>query len=427
MEKINFARITVLSGIVTCFRLLCGLLISKVVAMYTGPAGIANLGQLQNFVTFVNGFISSQVSQGINRYSAENKSDYEKALPYWRASIKLSIIASCFIICIGVLFSKNISEYLFHRKELYWLIVVCLSVLPLNVVNNIFLGVLNGLGDYNRFFIANIFAIISALISMTVLVYFLGLEGALISAALNNAIAGSLLILIILKRPWFKFKYWMGHAPKHHISEMRKYFFMGVIGALTGPISLIVVRTILTNDFSIDAAGNWQAVSKISEAYLAILTTALTVYYFPKTAAAKSTKEYLSVLKTGATIVIPLALVMALSIFLLKDVIIRILFTKDFTTAKELFLFQNIGDFLRITSWLFATILLAKGYFKINATLEIIFSALFPLFVKLLIIPFGMQGASMAYCSTYAIYLVVTIGIYCWHINRVTCDGTESR
>ncbi|EFA1421661.1 O-antigen flippase, partial [Escherichia coli] len=62
MEKLNFAKVTILSGVVTCFRLICGLLISKVVAIYTGPIGIANLGQLQNFVAFINGFISSQVS-----------------------------------------------------------------------------------------------------------------------------------------------------------------------------------------------------------------------------------------------------------------------------------------------------------------------------------------------------------------------------
>lgn len=68
---------------------------------------------------------------------------------------------------------------------------------------------------------------------------------------------------------------------------MRNYFFMGVVGAFTGPISLITVRYILTNQLSIEDAGYWQAVSKISEAYLAVLTTALTVYYFPKTASAK--------------------------------------------------------------------------------------------------------------------------------------------
>lgn len=418
MEKLNFAKVTILSGILTCFRLICGLLISKVVAIYTGPAGIANLGQLQNFVTFINGFISSQVSQGVTRYSSEHKGDYNDAKWYWRAAVKLSFIACCFIIILGLLFSHKLADYLFHQRDYYWLIIVALSVLPLNIVNSIFLGVLNGLGEYNKFFIANILAIASSVISMTGLVYFFGLKGALVSAALNNAIAGIWLIAIILKRPWFKWRYWVGHAPKHHLKEMRNYFYMGIIGALTGPISLIVVRSILTKDFSINDAGYWQAVSKISEAYLAILTTALTVYYFPKTAAAKTVDEHLSILKTGSIVVVPLALMMAMAIFILKDFIINILFTKDFHEARNLFFYQNMGDFVRICSWLFATILLAKGYFKLNAILEISFSITYPLLVKLLTTYFGLVGVSLAYFITYSFYLVAVILIYCWHLNK---------
>lgn len=414
----SFARVTILSGVITCFRLACGLIISKVVAIYTGPAGISNLGQLQNFVTFINGFISSQVSQGVNRYSAEHRDCYENAQPYWRAAIKLSTVACCFIMCLGILTSGQLAEYLFHTKEFYWLIILALMVLPLNIINSIFLGVLNGLGDYNRFFLANLFAIASSVISMTGLVYFLGLKGALIAAALNNAIAGFWLMVIILKRPWFKFKYWYGTAPRQQINEMSKYFAMGIVGALTGPISMIAVRTILTNDFSLEYSGYWQAVSKISEAYLAVLTTAMTVYYFPKTAAAKTLSDHLTILKTGARLVVPLSLAMAVTIFYLKDFIISFLFTKDFQHANVLFLYQNIGDFFRICSWLFATILLAKGYFFINATLEISFSILYPLLVKLLIINHGFEGVSLAYCSTYFIYLVATAIVYLWHIKH---------
>ena len=320
--------------------------------------------------------------------------------------------------CLGILFSGQLAEYLFHTREFYWLIILALMVLPLNIINSIFLGVLNGLGDYNKFFLANLFAIASSVISMSGLVYFLGLKGALIAAALNNAIAGFWLIVIILKKPWFKFKYWYGTAPRQQINEMSKYFAMGIIGALTGPISLIAVRTILTNDFSLEYSGYWQAVSKISEAYLAVLTTAMTVYYFPQTAAAKTRAEYLSILKVGARLVVPLSLAMAVTIFYLKDFIISFLFTKDFQRASGLFFYQNIGDFFRICSWLFATILLAKGYFVINATLEITVSILYPLLVKLLTNTHGFEGVSLAYCSTYFIYLIATALVYLWHIKN---------
>lgn len=419
MAKLNFAKVTILSGILTLLRLLCGFAISKVVAIYTGPVGIAGLGQLQNLVTFINGFVSSQVSQGINRYSAENKSDYDNAKYYWRAALKLSIVACLLIVCLGSIFSDNISMLLFSTNAYYWIVILALVVVPLNVINNIFLGVLNGLGDHYRFFIANGCAIVFSAITMTMLVYLFGLKGALIAAALNNAIAGLWLVFVVMKCDWFKYCYWVGKTTSFHIGEMRNYFFMGIIGALTGPVSLILVRTILTKDFSAEYAGYWQSVFKLSEAYLAVLTTALTVYYFPKTAAAKTVNEHISVLKTGSLIVIPFACVFAGGIFLGKEHILRILFSGEFINAQKLFFFQNLGDVFRITSWLFATILLAKGYFKINAMLEITFSILFPLLTWIFIKYYSFKGVSIAYCITYFGYLVVSILTYIGHIKRL--------
>lgn len=419
MAKLNFAQVTILSGIVTFLRLICGLLVSKVVAVYTGPSGLAALGQLQNFVTFVNGFISSQVSQGVNRYTAEHKDDYESAALFWRAALKLSTAASAVIIITGILISTRLSIWLFDNKELYWLVILALLVVPLNVANSLFLGVLNGLSDYKRYFIANVLAIISSLVSMSILVYFYGLTGALISAALNNALAGFWLITLLFRQRWFRLSYWFGPTERKKLLEMRNYFFMGVVGAFTGPISLMAVRYILTNKLSIEDAGYWQAVSKISEAYLAVLTTALTVYYFPKTASAKTRSDYLSVLKKGCVVVVPMALIMSLSIYFLRDILIAILFSKDFHRANVLFLYQNIGDVLRITSWLFATILLAKGYFKTNALLEIVFSALFPLLTYQLISYFGLSAASFAYMLNYGVYLIIVIFIYIMHFRRI--------
>lgn len=116
MAKLNFAQVTILSGIVTLLRLVCGFFISKVVAVYTGPSGLAALGQLQNFVTFINGFIASQVSQGVNRYTAENRHDYSAAALFWRAALKLSIAASTVIIIIGVLLSEKLAIWLFIMR-----------------------------------------------------------------------------------------------------------------------------------------------------------------------------------------------------------------------------------------------------------------------------------------------------------------------
>ncbi|MCV5473250.1 O-antigen flippase, partial [Escherichia coli] len=66
------------------------------------------------------------------------------------------------------------------------------------------------------------------------------------------------------------------------------YMLMGVIGAFTGPTALITIRNLITASISIEAAGIWQAVAKISDAYLGIFTIGIGMYYFPKAAAITS-------------------------------------------------------------------------------------------------------------------------------------------
>lgn len=403
----------------TFLRLLCGFAISKVVAIYTGPSGVAALGQLQSFVTLINGFSSSQVSQGLTRYTAENSLNYNNASNYWRAALKLSCISGGIIIIIGILLSPKISSYLFLNVDYYWIIIISLAVVPLNICNSVILSILNGTSNYRKYFIANAASIILFLVSITFFTLLFGVTGALISAALNNAIAGLYSLYITKNETWFKSKYWLGELDSDAYKNIKNYFYMGIIGALTGPASLIVVRNILASHLSVNDAGYWQATLRISEAYLAILTTAMTVYYFPKTAIAKTKNEHLHILIKGISLIVPLALLFSLTIFIFKDTILTILFTSDFKKAQPLFFYQNIGDFIRITSWLFATILLAKGYFKLNAALEILFSLSFPLLTLLFIGSHGMISPSLAYLINYTIYLFLVIVIYIWHIKRI--------
>lgn len=417
MGKLNLTKITAFSGIITFFRLISGLAVSKIVAIHTGPEGISLLGQLQSLVSLINGFVASQVSQGVSRYTAENGDNFEETKLFWRASIKLSALAVGFIVTIGIILSKDISVWLFNNESYFFIVIIALAVVPLNVANSIFVGVINGLFDYNRFFLANILSIISGLLIICIFVYFWGLNGALVAVAINNAVAGLLLVLIIRKQYWFRWDYWVGETEKKHFREMLNYFYMGIIGALSGPVSLILVRIIITSHLSLAESGYWQAVARISDAYLAILTTIVTVYYFPRTAAAKTRSEHLSVLYVGMKSFVPLAIMMAIGVFVLKDLIVRVLFTQDFLIASPLFIYQNIGDVLRVISWLFATILLAKGYFRTSAVLEIIFSFMFPLLTYLLIDSLGFISSSVAYCINYLMYLIIVFFVYLKHLK----------
>ncbi|ECE3894745.1 O-antigen flippase, partial [Salmonella enterica] len=68
MKKIF--KVTALSGLLTLLKMIMGFIIAKIIAIYTGPAGMAMLGQIQSIINSFNGIINSPVSSGIVRFTA---------------------------------------------------------------------------------------------------------------------------------------------------------------------------------------------------------------------------------------------------------------------------------------------------------------------------------------------------------------------
>ncbi len=92
----KFLQVTILSAIYTFIKMIAGFIIGKVVAIYTGPSGVAMLGQVQSLITIVAGTTSAPVSTGLVRYTAENWQEGQEACaPWWRAYESL-----CFYSCL---------------------------------------------------------------------------------------------------------------------------------------------------------------------------------------------------------------------------------------------------------------------------------------------------------------------------------------
>ena len=66
-------KVTAMTGLLTLLKMAMGFVIAKVVAIYTGPTGMAMLGQVQSMVGSLNGVINAPVGSGIVRYTAEKR------------------------------------------------------------------------------------------------------------------------------------------------------------------------------------------------------------------------------------------------------------------------------------------------------------------------------------------------------------------
>ncbi|VEB96360.1 O-antigen translocase [Cedecea lapagei] len=207
----RFFQVTILSAIYTFIKMVAGFIIGKVVAIYTGPAGVAMLGQVQSLMTIIAGITTSPVSTGLVRYTAENWQDGKEACaPWWRACFKVAALLFLLLIPIVIVFSKQLSELLLSDSQYSWLIIFACCVLPFSILNTLIASVLNGQQRYKQYIFLGMLSVVFSTIFMTFLVIKFDLKGALIATALNSAIAGFVLVLFCLNKSWFRLKYWWG-------------------------------------------------------------------------------------------------------------------------------------------------------------------------------------------------------------------------
>lgn len=400
-------KVTAMTGLLTLIKMAMGFVIAKVVAIYTGPTGMAMLGQVQSMVGSLNGLINAPAGSGVVRFTAEHKANgFVACSPWWRASMRWILIISAIAIPTGLLLADNIAMWLFQDPRLEWVVMATVCVLPLSAIGTLCNSVINGQQLYRRYVGLGM---LSALISggvMLVMIAMYNIQGALLAAAVQSALIGFVMLIANLRQPWLKFSYWWGNTDAEARKAIAGYMLMAIATALTAPVSLILIRNVLIEQVGWDATGQWQAVWKISEVYLGVIIMALGTYYLPRLSSLKGVDAIVSEINNTARIIIPIVIAMAICVYLLRDVAISLLFTEDFRNARDLFAIQLTGDVIKIASWLYAYPMLSRGATKWFIGTEITFSLLLVVLSYVFISYAGLKGAPIAYLVNYSIYFL---------------------
>lgn len=402
----KFLSVTIFTGLLALAKMLAGFIVAKAVAIYTGPSGIAILGQLQSFNNVINSLVSAPVGNGLVKYTAKyHEEGYEKCQPWWKASIQLSILICSITIPLLILISHNLSTWLFNSSDYKKYIIIFALLLPLTSLGTMINSIINGQQDYKRYITLGIISVVFSTIIMLIAVHFAKLEGALIAVALQGGAIGIIMLLSSINQKWMKHLYIDTEINRGKLKDISSYIVMAVVIALCSPTALIIIRKLLVNNTGWVLAGQWQAVWKISEAYLAVLSIALSTYFLPKLSALKTGNEVQSEVLKTFILVLPLASAMAITVYLFRDVAIKVIFTSEFYPARDFFLIQLIGDVIKISSWVLAFPMISQGKTRWLVSTEITFSTLFVLTSWVLISIYGVHGANYAYLVTYTFYL----------------------
>lgn len=405
-------KATSLNGISILLKVAIGFITSKVIAVFVGPSGMALVGNLRNFITTTEAFATLGFENGVVKYVAEHKQEEDK-LKQTLSTIFLSVLVVCVVLSLGLfLFSDYFNSSIFGSAYQYSFVFKAFAIaLPFYIGNIFLIATINGLGEYKKVIYINSIGSCIGLVVSVLLIMKLKTEGALLSIILTPSLLFLISLLSINKKiAIFK----VVHSKFYNLSFLKSlssYSLMALVSAVFGPMVLLAIRKNIILNLGIEQAGFWEAMSRISSYYFLFITSLIGIYFLPKLAIAKDNKETKSLFWEYYKGILPVFIVGMIAIYFLRDIIIQVLFTKQFLPVSKLFYWQLIGDTFKAASFILGYQFYAKKltkafiFFELFSLAVLYFSSIY--FISI----FKIEGVVIAHAITYGVYLV-TLSIY---------------
>lgn len=409
----NLYKTTFWNGIATVFKILTGLVTTKIVAVYLGTTGLALYGNFMNIAGIFTAFSNGGISTGVVKYVAEYVNEPQKQETVVAHAFKISIVCSLIIGVIVLIFHHQITILTVKDLKYDYATIILGFTMIFYSLNATITSLLNGYRQIKYLIINSMLSSFIMMILAIIITIRYGLYGALTNAMIAQCIIFFINLYLIKRLNLFNNK--IKHIKKieyETLHKLLKFGLMAIVSAIVGPLSIFIIRDYILMHLSITEAGYIQGLWTVSNAYLSIITTTLAVYYLPTLSAIKDSNELKKELIQGYKFILPLAIFGGVAIYMLKDVVILILFTPEFSPMRDLFLFQVIGDTIKIATWLISYLLLAKAMTRWFIISELIFNSTRVILSILFINMVGVIGATYGYVINYILYFIFLIILF---------------
>lgn len=404
MDIIKAIFLTTISTIV---KVLSGVIINKFISLYIGPGGLAIIGQFQNISGIIQTIASAGLTNGVVKYTAENTS--RKVL--WSSALKITLTLSIISAITLVLFSYYFAKYFLNNGSYYYIFILFGFTIFFFSINQLLLAIISGLKRIRFYILINIIQSLYSLVFTGLLIYFLNLEGALIAMVTNQSVVFFILLWFLKKDSDIRLKYFTARYDSNYGKKLLKFSLMTIVSVICLPVSSLIIRNYIGTHLSWDFAGYWQAINYISTMYLLVITTVLSVYYLPRLASLSDKKKLFNEITRNSLVLLPLTVLSAGMIFLLKDWIVVLLFSTKFESMLVLLKYQLFGDVVKIAACLLSYLMLAKAMTKVFIYTEIFSAVNLTILSVYFLNSYGFIGLSYAYLVNNIVYLCIILGV----------------
>jgi PST family polysaccharide transporter len=379
---------------------------------------MALMGNFRNFISSIESVGVLGLQNGIIQDIAVNNKERESIYMTITTVFFTVILIGSFLGFLLILFSKSIGIYLFESNEYQLAIQMLGCLLPFQLLTFVINSVLNGLSAYKKVVFISIITYVVGLIISLLFMWKFDILGAMIAVLTTTFLLFFISMFYLSSLLNLKDIFYFSNVSKKHLFSILPLGIMTLFSAIIAPTIYIFIRNYIIEVTSLQAAGFYEAISRISGFYFMFIATLMTFYFLPELSKTATRKDIFKLFKEYYTFLIPLFTLGLVVIFLLKNFIITLLLTSEFEPVSQLFFWQLIGDFFRALSLILGMYFFAKKLLKPYFITEIISFIVLISSSYYFIGKYGVEGAVLAYAITYFLYFAVLVVYFKYQFSK---------
>ncbi len=394
-------------------RIIAGILTSKAIAIFIGAEGLALIGNLQNFVSSMQTVSILGFYNGMVKYVAAFKDNAVRLSQALSTVFYFGFIATILVSLFCYFNADGINNLIFPSYNSYaFVIKIFAIVLPFYALNMFSFSIMNGFSNYKMLIVINIIGQILVVSITLLLIYQNRIEGALISVAIAESLICLITLVGIINRrslvPLIK----VNQISFSFLKKMSSYSIMALFSAVILPLVLLAIRSYIIDNIGYKDAGFWEAMTRISKYYLMFVSSLMALYILPRFSEIDNIGEFRKEVFSFYKTVIPIFGIGLILIYFLRVFIVKVIFSDEFQPVEDLFLWQLLGDFVKVLSMVIAYQFLAKKMFWHYIITEAFLVIMLYITSTYLIKLYGVKGAVIGHFVSYLMYYAVVLLIF---------------
>lgn len=406
-------KVAHLNSVTIATKIIAGILTSKAIAVFIGVEGMALIGNLRNFLSAIQSFAILGFYNGFVKTLAKCKDDALLLSKTISTSYYLGFFSTILMSFICYYNAEFINNFLFSANYNYAYVIQVLALaLPFYALNMFCFGIMNGFSNFKMLLIINIIGQILGLAVTLYLIYIENIDGALVAAVIAPSLIFLITLVGIVNRRNLMPQIKISHVSLSVLKRFAPYAIMALVSAIAIPLASILIRNFIIDELGIKQAGYWEAMNRISDYYLMFVTSIMTLYIIPRFSEIDSKKEFRKEVFGFYKSVMPIFGLGLLVIYVLRHYVVNLIFTEAFQPVESLFMWQLLGDFIKVLSIVIAYQFLAKKMFAQFIVIEIFLVIILYLTSVYLIELYGIEGAVMGHFFSYLMHFLIVLLVF---------------